>query len=272
MRPEMLAKINDPPKTVYMPPDIYNPELHPPDGATDVLNIVEAGVEFRDVLKPDYTSGYYKKPTFANPPKVPIGKGIQLDTQPGDEWCDGSVDSWCKRGNSTGCLLYGHNDGRNGLLFHSYSGWIVLNLPDVKNGIISVKVETWHNDGAMWKTVGWTSVNNEGSLQRHLSLPSNTTMTDSSQERRELGKKKKQPALPCESEFYFEYAVDGVISRYNETEINQKKSHIQRVVEVMPILNHPEYTNGEEKEVEIAIRLVGCGTQKVWKLNHVYWS
>ena len=129
MPSSQLNEINDPPKSVYDGPDVFNKNLHPPPGAVDVLNIVEAGVDFTHNLVPDYVQ-YLKKPKFEKPPSVTVGKGHYLSTYAG--YCDGSVDSWCKRGPGVECLLYAHNDGRNGLMMNSLAGWMVLNLPDVK--------------------------------------------------------------------------------------------------------------------------------------------
>jgi hypothetical protein len=129
MPPSQANEINNPPPVVYNPPDIFNPNLHPPAHTIDVLNIVEAGVDFRANLLPDY-SHYLKKPKFEKAPTVPVGKGHYLNTYAG--FCDGSVDSFCRRGAAETCLLYAHNDGRNGIMMNSVSGWVVLNLPDLK--------------------------------------------------------------------------------------------------------------------------------------------
>lgn len=124
-----LKEINDPPPSLYNAPDVFNKNLHPPAGAIDVLNIVEAGVDYSSNLVPDYEQ-YLVKPKFERAPSVPIGKGHYLNSYPG--FCDGSVDSWCRRGDTDDCLLYGHNDGRTGILTNSVSGWMVLYLPNVK--------------------------------------------------------------------------------------------------------------------------------------------
>jgi hypothetical protein len=129
MPPTQRSEINDPPPTIYTGPDVFNPNLHPPPGAIDVLNIVESGVDFVPNLVPDYVQ-YLNMPKFVKAPSVPVGKGHYLDTHAG--FCDGSVDSWCRRDPGSDCLMYGHNDGRNGLVMNSAAGWMVLNLPDVK--------------------------------------------------------------------------------------------------------------------------------------------
>lgn len=129
MPESMMNELNPHPALLYQPPDVFNPNLHPPKGAVDVLNIVEAGVDFTDNLIPDYTA-FYPKPKFQKPPTQSPGKGHQLLTYAG--FCDGSVDSWCQKSADNSCLLYNHNDGRNGILFNSYCGWLVMNIPDTK--------------------------------------------------------------------------------------------------------------------------------------------
>jgi hypothetical protein len=269
MPPEMVAAFPPPEKSVYNPPDVFNPSLHPPPGEIDVLNIVEAGVDFKSTLNPDYTF-FYKKPTFAKPPSVPIGQGLKLVTQPGDDFCDGSVDSFCNRGEKSNCLLYGHNDGRNGFTFCGYSGWIVLNVPDVKNGYIVVKFESWHLPReAIPENEGWTSINNE--TRRLESESTNRTYRNnwnSTSDQRNL----KAPPIPYCDEFRFEYAIDGKVTSLNREQYGEKKKQVQRVVETMVLLNDPNYTGGQEKEVEVAIRITGCEHSKVLSLNHVYWS
>ena len=112
MLPEMLAHINDPLPNIYSPPDVFNPSLHPPEEDVDVLSIVEAGVPFSLILAPTYAQSAYAKPKFSKPPHVPVGKGVVWDTKSGDAFCDGSLHSFCSRGEDSSCLLSGHNDGR----------------------------------------------------------------------------------------------------------------------------------------------------------------
>lgn len=67
-----------------------------------------------------------------NNDEIKPGYGWWRDTHPGN--CDGSWWSTCDRSQRNACLLYGHNDGRGGLQGDSYSGWLVMNLEDVKEG------------------------------------------------------------------------------------------------------------------------------------------
>lgn len=260
----------------YEPPDIFNPSLHPPEGAVDALNIVELGKEFDPVNFPDYTSSYMKKSsvTSQSKTKVELGKGLYLNGKAGDPYCDGTVNSFCARGKGDACPLYGHNDGRNGILFDGFSGWIVMTLPDVKNGRIAVKYHSWHWPGDAKSTEGWISINNETSSdaggRRRLSFQSNNTHVEA-QRNRSMRRLKQQPAEFC-NDFHFEYAIDGQVTTLSLPEWQNRSKHVQRVVEILTVLDDPSYTGGEEREVEVAVRITGCARVKTFSLTHVYWS
>ena len=53
----------------------------------------------------------------------------------------GSPVSWCKRTPGNSCLMYGHNDGRPFLSGDALSGWLVVNVPDVKEGFIFARLQ-----------------------------------------------------------------------------------------------------------------------------------
>jgi hypothetical protein len=105
MPPSMLEHVDSAHPNIYSPPDVFNPSLYPSEGEIDVLSIVEAGPPFELVLQPDYHSNFYKKPKFAKPPHVLVGKRVSLDTVTGDDYCDGSLYSFCNRGKDQECLL-----------------------------------------------------------------------------------------------------------------------------------------------------------------------
>jgi hypothetical protein len=57
-------------------------------------------------------------------------------------YCDGSPMSFdCKRPVNYNCLLSGHNDERGTLQGDSLSGWLVVDIPDVKEGLIFAKLQ-----------------------------------------------------------------------------------------------------------------------------------
>jgi hypothetical protein len=262
------------PDNFYKPPDVFNPSLYPPDGEIDVLNIVELGPAFEPVNLPDYTD-IYKSPTFKNPPMVPLGKGLGLFVKAGDEFCDGTVNSFCGRGWGESCPLYGHNDQRSVILFDGFSGWVVFNIPDLKNGYIAIKYHSWQGENANAVTSGWTSINNEAG-SRYLRDQSNTTIPSMLHDDPRLllktdGRRLGNPPPFC-PEFEFEYAIDGNITTLSLDEWQARSKSVQRVVEVLTLLEDPSYTGGEEREVEVAIRIKGCAKTKTFGLTHVYWS
>jgi hypothetical protein len=248
---EMAQSIPESDRPLYNPPERFNPDLHPPPGSIDVVNILEAGVPFKPILNPDYGSSYYKKPSFAKPPKMPVGKGVGLVTKAGDEYCDGTIYSFCDKGPSNNCLLLGHNDGRGGLVVDGLSGWTVMNIPDLLHGYISLKFETWHQSGENIRTTGWNTENNVTSTGRRLGGP--------------------PPPAYCD-DFKFEFALDGEVTSWSKDEFLVHLKNVQRVVETVTILKDPNFTGGVEKEVEVAFRFTGCSRVKTFFFSHIYWA
>ena len=266
MPKEMIANIPPATKNIYDPPDVFNPLLHPPLGEVDVLSIVEAGPEFQSTMNPQYTD-FYERPSDPETSIERPGRGIHVETAAGDDFCDGTVDSFCKRGPLDDCLLRAHNDGRNGLKFDGFSGWVVMKVPNVVHGHILVKFEHYHKADTAYLTEGWTSINNE-SHRMLLEEYGSPISRLGAKAHRALGTDKSGY---CD-EFHFEYSVDGNVTSLDRSEYYQKKRGVQRVVEVFPVLNNPGYTNGIEKDIEVAIRITGCGRTKTFLLTHVYWA
>ena len=248
-------------KNLYNPPDVFQQDLHPPKGAIDVLNILEAGVSFSSIVKPDYDSQFYKPPSGTVAANTEQGLGIQLSTYAGDDFCDGTVDSFCNKGSTNDCLLYNHNDGRHGLRFDGYSGWMVLNIPKLENGYIVIKVESWYGpkEGS---PATWTGINNNNTTRRR--------------RQQQQGRALKAQPIPYCDEFHFETMIDRKLTSYNLNTTREMlaKGHIQRVVETLTILKDPNFSSSsnDNGEIEVAIRIVGCGHSKTWSLTHIYWS
>lgn len=231
---------------LYDGPDVRNPMFDIPQGQLDILAILNNGRKFDSASERQRRSAVEMpmERRFVSDEIVP-GKGYQVDHPVG--YCDGSYNAICQRSADSDCLLYGHHDGRGGLRFNEFSGWIVMDVPKVENGIIIIKMETWHQPEEVSITDGWTTVNNERRL-------------------------KKEPPEYCD-DFHFDYAIDGKITSWNLEEFKEANKSIQRVVEVFTLLDDPTYVKeGEEKNVELAIRMRGCGNTKVFSLTHVYWA
>lgn len=241
-------------KILYNGPDVRNPMFDIPEGHVDVLAILNNGRTFpdgsrRELADEEQVRGEERRRLDS---EIIPGKGYQLKHPAG--YCDGTYNAVCGRTAQNPCLLNGHHDARGGLMFHEYSGWIVMNIPKVKEGIIMIKMETWHFADEVPVAEGWKTVNNERNLRS---------------EQRNL----KRQQIPYCDDFHFDFAVDGKITSWNLEEFKEANKNIQRVVEVFTMLDDPAYVKeGEEKDVELAIRLHGCGDEKVFSLTHVYWA
>lgn len=77
--------------------------------------------------------------------EVVPGLGWGIEAEGGSEvtgYCDGSSNSFnCHRGKNSPCLLSGHNDSRNTISGDGLSGWFIVQLPRVKEGLIFAKME-----------------------------------------------------------------------------------------------------------------------------------
>ena len=166
------------------------------------------------------------------------------------------------------------------MIGNEYSGWLVMTLKDPKEGVIVLKLHTWHTGDESTVTKGWISVDNARG-RRRLGQSSIDSDTPGSLQRsnnydvvakpvdRMLMRSYDTPELP--DEFAFEYAIDGVVTTLTKTQFLEKKKQIQRVVETITILDDPKFTS-ESKDVEIAIRLRGSGSSIVFGVSHVYWA
>lgn len=287
---EAIQKLTPAP-SVYTPPDVYNPFTDPPIGAINYLQIIENGIDYAPILYPKTSALTASETSPNNKPATSLqgaepGKGWGLVTKASaDDECHGSYDSFCGRSAGNNCLLYGHNDFRGGLRFDSLSGWGIFNLKGVQHGVITFKIETWHSSGENRATSGWTNVNGERSLlrrelqegihgqdnhRRSLSKMSSTCAIVEDRNRREL--KGKSPIL-CD-DFRFEYSINGgEIKSLDPFEVCAKLKYVQRVVQQITLLNDPNFVQpGEAQDVEVAVRMVGCGRDVTYQLTHIYWA
>lgn len=253
---------------LYSGPDVHNPFTAIPEGDIDVLSIVSLGRTFDNNNRrlDGITPG--------------LGWTMGADAPPG--YCDGSYNAECgRRGN---CLLIGHHDHRGGLVFESYSGWLVMTIPAVKEGIIMTKIESWHSASESAVTKDWKSIDNKG-RRRQLRgggrqdnnnytavVPYSISYYDYLVEEEERRSLKAMPPAFCDN-FQYEFAIDGNITVWTKSDWEAKSTNPQRVVELQTLLDDPNFTK-EPKDVELAIRVTGCGdsTRKTFSLTHLYWA
>jgi hypothetical protein len=252
-------------RNLYDPPDVWMPVLDPPDGDIDVLSIVENGVEFaanRQRIKHalDYIQkSKHRVALLNNNSEIVPGKGWYSHTKSAPDNCDGTYDSFCGHSADERCLLIGHNDDRGGLTYNSLSGWLILNIENVREGIIAIKVFA-NADNPLTK--GWCSVNNE---EPCTGTEVNSGVEDNPSDRRLVD------APLCE-DFRFEFAIDGEITSWTRVEWEEKKMNVDRVVAVWTLLDDPGFSNGSSVDVELAIRMMGCDQKTTHDLTHVYWA
>ena len=258
--------IDDPKPNLYDPPDVRVPAFDAPDGEIDILGIIENGVDFIpnrarakalagaiDPLRQLHEMK--RKPILSG---LEPGQGWYLNTKSAPDNCDGSYDSFCGRSADSNCLLHAHNDYRGGLRFDSLSGWMIVNLAKVKHGLVFVRLEHWTGSNANPNTADWTCENGK------TDCPVVNTRRQLSQSRRRLDN------TYCD-DWRFEFAIDGNITSWTHAQWNDKLYAAQRVAHFTTLLDDASYTGGEEKDVEVAMRMTGCARDVTFTLSHIYW-
>jgi len=263
------GRVPPPPYTqVYESIDVHNQCSEPKEGTLDVLQVVSnrqliesAEVQSKSMLasKRSETSGSQSPQVRSRRlEEITVGKGWQhIMEYPGN--CDGTYDASCAKHREDACPLLGHHDSRGHLAGNEYSGWLVLTLPKVEKGLIMLKIVTWLGEASNTYTDGWTSVNN----QRRLGA-SNDQQQPSANSTRRLGLS-DQP-----EELVFEYSVDGVVTSLSKTKLVDEIKKVQRLVEIVTVLDEESF--GVKENVEVAFRLKNCGRQCTFGLTHVYWA
>ncbi|GKY93542.1 hypothetical protein MPSEU_000321600 [Mayamaea pseudoterrestris] len=278
--------IRRPPPNVYDPPDVRLPFAEVPEGAADAVNIIENGIDFVPNLARIKHTERLLNPVpyeFKSQNYITPGNGTWTNSNAAPDNCDGTWDSFCNRFAGSNCLLIDHNDGRNGLLMDGLSGWIVLDIANVEKGLIVVKIETWHNSGENLATTNWTCANNDCPPERQLQSTTFVKQTGSPSQqllfssdnasvtRGKARRLKPEPPKPCEA-FRFEFAIDGKITSWTNEEFEARRTQIARVVATWTLLDDPSYVADGAKDIELAIRITGCGNFVTHSLTHVYWA
>lgn len=221
-----------------------------------IVGILEQGIPFEPTIgrrrralqtAPSEGISLSTSPSYITP-----GRGWSLDVWTG--YGDGTYDSF--GGTDGECPLSGHNDYRGALVGDCLSGWLVWTVPDVKEGHVVIKVEDEYWNG---KTTGWECENNECG-----ETVTNTTNPSADHERR----LKKQPPPDWCDDFQVDIAINGEVSTWNKATWDQRKVSLQRVVDVVTLVHAPSV----QGDVEVGLRLRGCGRQRALKVTHVYWA
>jgi hypothetical protein len=268
---------------LYEGPDAHNECLDIPEDSIDVFNVV-TNRRLQEEEEGDYLISRVPKLSRsidAESNAISLSSNRHLEAiVPGSGWevweqpqgiCDGTYNNTCNRWTGNECVLYGHHDYRGAIIGNEYSGWLVMKLKELKEGIIILKLHTWHTEDESTRTKGWTTVDNKRNLRvgEGESNGSQSILTSDLSDARMLMRSYDTPELP--DSFQLEYAIDGKITTLNKKEFLEKKQQLQRVVETLTILDDPNFTD-KARDVEVAIRLKGSGRDIVFGLSHVYWA
>lgn len=240
-------------KPLYDGPDVHNPAYDIPEGQVDVLSIV-LGRRRRRLLEGEKNEP--KEESMTQPiihhrhlsDEIIPGEGWDIAMEP-QGYCDGTYDAVCAHDTKQECFLMGHHDGRGAIVGSQYAGWLVMTVPQVKEGLIVVKLHTWHTADENPTTRGWKSINNEG--------------------RRSLMRSYDTPELNNQT-FAFDYAIDGEITTLNSAEFLERKHNLQRVVETMTLMDDEKFGD-EPRDVQVAIRIRGTDNM-ILGVSHLYWA
>ena len=295
---------------LYEGPDVHIPDFDLPKGAFDVLAIIENRRRLEDsadqhVARMDRTDSRVQSANAYQSPLPPLHKQTrQLGDKiiPGSGWevfgepqgyCDGTYEAVCGRSTDNNCILTGHHDARGAVIGNEYAGWLVMQLQNVKEGIIVIKLHTWHYDSENTRTDGWETVNNEPKdSKRQLRIeasskivthptrgredwqPDDKHFFDAEMyEHGERGLKMRSYSTPDLPEtFMFDYAINGKITTLTKTQFLNQKKQLSRVVESLTLLDDQEFSKGEAQDAEVSIRMRGCGRSCVFGVSHIYWA
>jgi hypothetical protein len=70
----------------------------------------------------------------------------------------------------------------------------------------------------------------------------------------------------------FDYAINGKITTLDKAEFLDQKKQLARVVETLTLLDDENFLNGEAQDLELAVRMRGCGRSCVFGVSHIYWA
>jgi len=230
--------------------------------------------------------------------RVIPGLGWALDINLGKEatgYCDGSPMSTCTRSPYNDCLLWGHNDAKTTLKGDALSGWLVVMIPKVKNGLIAMKID-WETPRAkrfkFYRTHEWTEVNGgavwlsdtkqEGGRKLTNKLPLSAsrastihrrTFPDDGQwsrtsdydylnfenrhdKRRKLGSG-RTPPTPWPEDFELDISVNGTISKtFSRDELMKYTSEMAHAEVFIPLINDENLVSGDASvPIELGIRI-----------------
>ena len=256
-----LPGIIDVEEQVYLGREPLIPSQRVPKGEVDVAMVARSlpPLDSSSTRRRRSLASSSKRRNLNETTKVISGDGWTSIGHPAG-YCDGTSNALCYREKSSHCIMSGHNDGRGTMYGDGLSGWLVLELKDVSEGLFMARMESWHEYNSNKRTEGWEKVNNgREDLRRQ-------------QRRRRL----KKPPPPLPDDFRFEVAINGdIVSSWNKTEYQAQCPYISYNNNICLIWNDEERAKKKEKEdIEFAMRIdaPSSGRIAVLGMTHVYYA
>jgi len=182
------------------------------------------------------------------------GSGWWMGYEPGLGFCDGSAVSTCKRDDDLDCLLYSHNDAKGFLMGDALSGWLVMKIDNVKEGLILAKIQWWIRNNV--RTQEWTEVNNGGNNPNNRSLGGHV--------------------VPLPDDFKFELAINGKIETWDHNKYMEHTKEMAYNEAIFPFMDDPEQFQNEDEgvSVEVAIRVLSEKDPRgaTIAITHLYYA
>jgi len=212
--------------------------------------------------------------TQATVETISPGKGWILGGYPSAGFCDGSSNSECQRQDGDSCLAANTNDSRGVISGDNMSGWLVIQIPRLENGLILARMEWWHP----MHTTDWTEVNNGGNederrqlLEGQMNNFNDFTIDDRTGEHRQT----KAAPPPLVDDFEFDIALDGrIVKTWNATEYKRLAAEISYNEAIFPI--YDDENTVEPDGVQLAFRVRSASTDpkahRAISITHIYYS
>lgn len=312
MKPNVFGDVDPGMKTnaymlgpVYLPPDRLTPWTAPPDVSEPFAPSIAAARrlaveehdrrQLRTIHSKDGYRGNHEATARAlnvsvDSSAITPGLGIQVNWGlPGV--CDGSSHHWCDKTAGSSCLLTGSQDNRGTVCFNGFSGWLVLDVKNVKHGFIGARIENWNVGGADVITTGWTEVNNGGrgnydkrGRERRLHDEDQARQKQEVLERmkREIEqdilaeddstRRQTKGGIGCDKgDNLFEWAINGkIMGSWNNAEFCKHYTRLGYNFDVIKFMDDESQTG----DFELAMRMVPFNGQKgpSMCLTHLYWA
>jgi hypothetical protein len=293
---------------VYLPPDRPAPWTAPPDASEPFAPSIAAARrlaveehdrrQLRTIHLKDGYRGSHKTTARAlnvsvDDSTITPGLGIQVN------WglqgvCDGSSHHWCEKTAGNSCLMGGTQDNRGNVCFNGFSGWLVLDVKNVKHGFIGARIEAWNGAGADLSTAGWTKVNNGGRgnydkrgrerrlhdehqarqrqevLERTKREIEQDILAEDDPTRRRL-KGEGRDKCDWNGDYLFEWAINGkIMGSWDMEQFCKRYTRVAYNLDVIKFMDDESQTG----DFELAMRMAPVKGQRgpAMCLSHLYWA